>query len=254
MARSAFDDGILTALRSFVAAILPIFPNIIMPTTTEKPNRTLLFQGDSITDCSRVRDAENSHCAEALGRGYVSQLAGRIPLHCPDFNWRIFNKGISGDRITSLYARWQMDALQIKPDILSILVGVNDVWHGLPEREVFNGVPAGHFDRSYRALLTFTREQLPDVQLILGEPFLLQGTAYSEVFASQLAERSEIVRAIASDFNATWVPYQKAFDQALGRFSVAELAPDGVHPSLIGHSLMAENWLNAFKGRCGCCK
>jgi lysophospholipase L1-like esterase len=215
-----------------------------------KKTTTVLFQGDSITDCGRPYDLEGKSYCESLGHGYVKILAGRLPLAFPEKSWQVLNRGVSGNKVTQLYARWQTDTLNLKPDILSILVGVNDVWHGLPENGGdFNGVPAAHFERTYHTLLDFTRETLPEVHLILGEPFLLHGTAWSKAFQQGVEERQAVVRRIAEETGSDLVPYQSAFDQALRHLTVADLAPDGVHPTNLGNTVMADAWMKTFTSR-----
>jgi lysophospholipase L1-like esterase len=207
-----------------------------------------LFQGDSITDAGRPYDVEGKADGETLGHGYVRFLAGRLPVEFPQTRWRIINRGVSGNKVPQLYARWQIDALNLKPDILSILIGVNDVWHGLTEgRLVYNGVPPAHFERTYRTLIDFTLESLPGPRLILGEPFLLRGTAWTEEFQQGIEERQSIVRRIATDYKLDLVPYQSVFDRALTQFTVDDLAPDGVHPTIIGTTIMADAWMQTFK-------
>ncbi|MGC9451164.1 MAG: SGNH/GDSL hydrolase family protein [Oceanipulchritudo sp.] len=209
---------------------------------------TILFQGDSITDCGRPYDLEGKNYCESLGHGYVKILAGRIPVTFPENRWRIINRGLSGNKVTQLCGRWQVDTLNHRPDILSILIGVNDVWHGLPgDGKEYNGVNPVHFERTYRLLLDFTMETLPKVKLILGEPFLLKGTAWTGEFADGVAERQAIVKRIAKDFDAGFVRYQSAFDKALDDMRVDDLAPDGVHPTNLGNTVMADAWMQVFE-------
>lgn len=207
----------------------------------------IVFQGDSITDCGRPYELEGKSYCESLGHGYVKILAGTIALACPRESWVVHNRGISGNKITQLFGRWQTDAINLQPDIISILVGVNDVWHGLPQEDRdFNGVKPGHFERTYRHLLAFTREELPEVRFILGQPFLIKGTSWTEAFAEGVAERSAIVSSLADEFDGIVVPYQEAFNEALEHFPVEEVSPDGVHPTNLGNSIMARAWMEAF--------
>ncbi|MCD8482096.1 MAG: SGNH/GDSL hydrolase family protein [Verrucomicrobia bacterium] len=212
----------------------------------QKTPCSVVFQGDSITDCGRNANQEPDAPGN-FGNGYVRILCGRLPQLHPQRAWTFFNRGISGHKITQLYARWQKDTLNLQPDVLSILVGVNDVWHGFKRGDVYDGVPLSHFIRSYDALLDFTIEQMPAVRIILGEPFLIQGSAWTEEFAEELTIRAHAIRDLATRRGLALVPYQKVFTDALQTYTVDELAPDGVHPTILGHTLMADAWLNTFK-------
>lgn len=209
----------------------------------------ILFQGDSITDAGRPYElADKSYC-ESLGNGYVKILAGQIALEFPEQKWHIHNRGISGNKISQLYARWQADTINLRPSVLSILVGVNDVWHGLVDDPLkFNGTNSKHFDRTYRALLDFTLEELPSVKLMLCEPFLLKGELWTEKFQQAVVDKQSIVKKIAEEYNATFVPLQAAFNKELENFSAEELLLDSVHPTNIGSKVLANAWMEAFRG------
>lgn len=202
----------------------------------------ILFQGDSITDAGRARE-----CDDHLGNGYPAFVAGNLGVDYPG-KYSILNRGVSGDRVVDLYARWKIDCINLVPDVLSILIGVNDVWH---EVDLENGVEAPKFERVLTMLLEETSEKLPDTKLILLEPFVLKGCAtvdHWEIFQSEVALRAEAVKRVAHAFGATFVPLQEKFNKAC-----SEEAPesywlaDGVHPTAAGHTLIACEWLTAFK-------
>ena len=211
-------------------------------------NATILFQGDSITDAGRHRDfggdaipANNAH---ALGLGYASQIASRLLADYPRHNLQVHNRGISGNRITCLRDRWQEDCLDLKPDVLSILIGVNDTWHGVASGNPENGVNLEAFDAIYRQLLADTQKALPDITLVICEPFTTEaGVVLDMNFHPDIDDRREIVRAIASDFRATLVPFQELFDYLSETAPPAYWAGDGVHPSHAGFEMMARYWL-----------
>lgn len=203
--------------------------------------KTILFQGDSITDCGRNY---NNGSLLNIGQSYPLICGAKLGFENPQ-KYNFVNRGISGNRIVDLYARVKCDFWNEKPDVLSILIGVNDVWHELNG----NGVEADRFDRVYRMLLSDTLERFPNLKLMLLEPFILQGTATTEhwdLFSSRVPENAEIVRKIAEDFGAKFVPLQAKFDEA------TKIAPndywlgDGVHPTIFGHQLIANEWLKAF--------
>lgn len=201
----------------------------------------ILFQGDSITDCGREK--EDGGSGDPLGRGYPSLIAGRV-----DAQHQVLNRGISGNRIVDLYARWKPDALHLKPDMISILAGVNDTWHEKTRR---NGVEVDRYAKIYRLLLEWTQQVLPQVQLVLCEPFVLPCGVVTPDWRPEVDERRAVVAELAQDFKARFVPFQKEFDAALTQHPADYWAQDGVHPTPAGHELMASCWLRHVPGVTG---
>lgn len=205
----------------------------------------ILFQGDSITDCGRFRDAEeSSNHLGALGSGYAMMAAANLLAGMPAAGLQFYNRGISGNRIVDLIARVRKDIINLKPDVLSILIGVNDTWHefAFPGN---NGVPVPKYQRVYRELLEEVRERLPAVKLVLCEPFVLRCGVVSDNWIEEIDQRREVVAGLARDFDAVFVPFQSMFDEATKSAPPAYWAEDGVHPSAAGHQLMARTWLSA---------
>ena len=203
--------------------------------------KTILFQGDSITDVGRVREDESS-----LGQGYPRMLAERLGYEYPG-QFRHLNRGISGNRVVDLYARWKVDALNLKPDYLSILIGVNDVWH---EIEAQNGVEAKKYEKIYTMLLEETLEALPDIKIILMEPFVLHGTGTDkawDVFSQEVAKRQEAVHRIADTFKLPLVRLQDKLNEAERIAPASYWLGDGVHPTPAGHALLTDQWIRVFK-------
>ena len=203
--------------------------------------KTILFQGDSITDVGRVREDESS-----LGQGYPRMLAERLGYEYPG-QFRYLNRGISGTRVVDLYARWKVDALNLKPDYLSILIGVNDVWH---EIEAQNGVEAKKYEKIYTMLLEETLEALPDIKIILMEPFVLHGTGTDkawDVFSQEVAKRQEAVHRIADTFKLPLVRLQDKLNEAERIAPASYWLGDGVHPTPAGHALLTDQWIRVFK-------
>lgn len=202
----------------------------------------ILFQGDSITDCLRDRARPGPNDPAALGAGYAGRVAGDLLAQHAGAGWKFFNRGISGDRVVDLLGRWRRDALALQPDLVSILVGVNDTWH---EHLFGNGVSVERYAELYRLLLLDTRAARPQCRLVLGEPFALPGGDFQAAWMLELRARAAVVRKLAQEFGAAFVPYQEMFDAARRRYADAELAADGVHPSPLGHRLMADAWRQA---------
>jgi lysophospholipase L1-like esterase len=204
-------------------------------------NSLILLQGDSITDAGRNRQ-DQDRANNGLGTGYAFFMATQLLLAQPARGLRFYNRGISGNRITDLYARIREDILNLKPDVLSILIGVNDTWHGF---QYNGGVALPKFERLYRQLLTEIRAELPRLQLVLCEPFVLKCGVVKPAWVKEMAQRRAIVKKLAGEFETIFVPFQAEFDRA------AKLAPpeywayDGVHPTPAGHLLMTRAWLKA---------
>ena len=210
-------------------------------------NKRILFQGDSITDALRSREHDFF-----LGNGYPTLVSARLGFEEPG-KYTFLNRGISGNRVVDLYARIKIDLINLKPDVLSILIGVNDVWH---EEEIKNGVDAAKFERIYDLLLDEVQEALPGVRLIILEPFVLPGSATEnapehptrwEYFRDETPLRAAAAKRVAERHGATFVPLQHLFDEACKLAEPAYWLRDGVHPTAMGHELIAREWMKAFR-------
>ena len=205
----------------------------------------ILFQGDSITDAGRRRDRYYANDPGGMGNGYVQHIVTQLLGRFPERNYQCYNRGISGNKVYQLANRWEEDCLQLRPDALSLLIGVNDFWHTLSSG--YAGT-VEVYERDLRALLDRTREALPTVRLILGEPFAVAGgTAIDERWYPAFNDYRAAAARVAEDYEAVFVPYQAVFDKALEMAPVDYWCPDGVHPSLAGAYLMAEAWLAALE-------
>ncbi|MBQ7541521.1 MAG: SGNH/GDSL hydrolase family protein [Clostridia bacterium] len=205
--------------------------------------QTILFQGDSITDVGRNADAA---LWGEFGFGYPLLVSAKLGLAHPDA-YRFVNRGVSGNRVVDLYARIKRDVINLRPDVLSILIGVNDVWHELGDR---NGVDADKFERIYLMLIEEIRAALPDIRILILEPFVTHGPATDDrwdVFYGEVRLRAAAAKRVADRFALTFVPLQSVFDAALDRADASHWTVDGVHPTAFGHALIAQEWLNAFE-------
>lgn len=202
---------------------------------------TFLFQGDSITDGNRGRNADPNH---AMGHGYAFAIASRVGADFPQEKFNFLNRGISGNKIPDLLKRWQTDALDLKPDVLSILIGINDT--GASVRHAADAGSVAEFESGYRTLLQDCKAAKPGMLFILGLPFVCpvgQVKNDWDAWRDGVRQRTDVVRKLASECNAVLVDYQAVFDKA------ARLAPpgywvwDGIHPTPAGHELMAREWI-----------
>lgn len=207
---------------------------------------TILFQGDSITDAGRKKDDASVNTAGALGTGYAMLAASDLLFKYADKGLKIYNRGISGNKVYQLAERWEKDALDLKPQVLSILIGVNDFWHTLTNK--YTGTIKTYQD-DLKALLDRTKKQLPDVQFIIGEPFAVKGVkAVDEKWYPAFDDYRKSAKEMAESFDAVFIPYQSIFDKAQKTAPGVYWTGDGVHPSLAGAHLMAHAWMEAVKG------
>lgn len=238
---SAIGAAAIAATTASKARAAEVWPGPL-PSLIHK-NDTVLFQGDSITDFGRSRDtASKPNDQSAMGTGYAWLAAAEILVDRPKDNLKFFNRGVSGNKVYQLAERWQEDCLNLKPDVLSILIGVNDIWHGLTGK--YNDT-IETYEKDYRALLTRTIKTLPDVRLVICEPFVLRCGAVNDKWFPEFDRYRAAAKRMADEFRATFVPFQKMFDEAVQFAPPEQWAKDGVHPTAAGAALMAHNWLKA---------
>lgn len=213
-----------------------------------RQNDTLLFIGDSITHAHRR--PEELHDCYALGCGYVKLLAARLNADRPELGLRFINRGECGHRVDHLAHRWQRDCLDLRPHVISILVGINDAYADSP-----HAGDAAAYERLFAELLERTRAALPDVRLVLLEPFGLKvppppapAIAADETQLGNVRLLQPVVHGLAERFRARFVRLQCRFDEACGRAPAEHWALDGVHPSAAGHELIARAWIDAVLG------
>lgn len=195
-----------------------------------------LFQGDSITDAGRDDENEDNF---GLGCGYVLLTASDF-LKNRKGEFRFINRGVSGDRITDVYARIKEDIINLNPDFMSILIGVNDVAHELTMK---CGVDTDKFEKIYSMLIQEVKEALPHIKIIIIEPFVLKGTATEgmwEQFKHEVERRAAASKRVAEKYNLEFVPLQNIFDKACADGNTRYWSVDGVHPTAAGHQIIKE--------------
>jgi lysophospholipase L1-like esterase len=209
-------------------------------------SKTFLFQGDSITDGGRSYNKDWNH---VFGQDYAYLITSRLGYKYPRRDYNFFNRGISGNKVSDLAARWQTDTLDIKPDLLSILIGVNDVFGVVVKGETFT---VDDFGNTYDALLDKTIKALPNVELVLCEPFILPVGMVKEkpgLWNAEIQKRQPIVQHLAEKYNAVYVPLQEVFTKAIKKAPADHWIWDGVHPMPAGHELIAREWIKAVHKR-----
>ncbi|NCD69685.1 SGNH/GDSL hydrolase family protein [Mucilaginibacter agri] len=246
-------DFITKAATATVAAVtIPGIINTALAASTSGKKKisidtgnVILFQGDSITDWGRDRKQTAPNTSAMLGGGYAMLAASGLLYKYAGKNLQVYNKGISGNKVFQLADRWDDDCLNLKPNVLSILIGVNDFWHTL------NGSYKGtieNYTTDYKKLLDRTKQALPDLKLIIGEPFAVKGVkAVDDKWYPAFDEYRASAKAIAEQYDAVWIPYQSIFDKALETAPGSYWTTDGVHPSVAGSQLMAHAWLETVK-------
>ena len=203
-----------------------------------KSNDIILFQGDSITDGNRGRDSDLNHIH---GHGYQYILASEMYADNFDKNIEVINRGISGNTIADLLARWDEDCLSLKPTVLSILIGVNDLHFNFYDQ---SGSSVQNYGRIYRTLLDKTLAVNPDTMLVIMEPFfgVSKERSYSDYISANIGSYAAEARKVAEEYNAVFVPLQDIFDEYAKHTDIFKLLWDGVHPTTGGHQLIARRW------------
>jgi len=207
-----------------------------------RPQDLVLFQGDSITNA--FRKPEELCNAYQMGSGYALMVAAHLLAARPGDALRFANRGVSGEGIRGLTKRWQADCIDLRPDVLSVLVGINDARVTLEKPST----TVAEFETCYRDLLDKSLEKLPSVRLVLCEPFVLQAGDVRQDRLADVAGRGEVVRRLAVEFGAVVVPLQSVFANALESAPSEYWSYDGIHPNAQGHWLIARAWLKAVEG------
>ena len=237
----------VAGLASCFLSVAESSANSVQPEKRLKNGTVILFQGDSITDGNRGRNEDPNHI---MGHGYAFSIASRIGADFPEKKYKFYNRGISGNKVTDLESRWQSDTLDLKPDVLSILVGVNDAGS-----VVFNRLPVvspGKYEETYNTLLEKTKAVFPDILFVLCEPFILKVGKVAdnwEVYQDDVERRREVVRKLAKKFNVVFVASQEVFNKACEKASPEYWMWDGIHPTVAGHELLAREWLEQVEKR-----
>ena len=209
--------------------------------------KKILFQGDSITDCYRPRDDDRY-----LGAGYPELVCGEMQFKYGG-EYQFINRGISGNRVTDLFARIKSDIINLKPDYLSILIGVNDIWH---EIESQNGVSTETYEKIYSMLIETLICELPNIKIMIMEPFVSEYIATRSTeeqperwndFYNGVLEKAGVAKRIADKYNLPFISLQDKFDEAEKRIGVESITTDGVHPAPGGHKLICDEWIKCFE-------
>ena len=204
----------------------------------------LLFFGDSLTEMHRNYDTSIDNFT-SYGTGYVFVIAAQLMHEKPGY-YKVLNRGIGGNKVTDLYARYQKEVIKENPDVLTILIGVNDVWHEIYHH---NGTPIDVFESKYLEMVEDIKNKLPDTKIILMEPFFTHGEATNERFSEfeKVLEYAKTVKQIAKQTNSIFIPLQQDFNEIVNNGENSQILYDGVHTNPGGAHLIANKWIKTFK-------
>lgn len=208
---------------------------------SENKSLTFLFQGDSITDGNRGRNADPNHI---MGHGYAYSIASCIGADFCKDNHHFINKGISGNTITDLEKRWQNEALDLNPDVISILIGINDVASEIDKKPT--ALNAVEFENKYRKLILDSRKANPATVLVLCLPFVApvgKRKTNFEDWKQATIEKADIIQKLAKEFNTILVDFPQVLEKAVKKAPAEYWIWDGIHPTVPFHTLMAREWL-----------
>ncbi|MFL2072582.1 SGNH/GDSL hydrolase family protein [Marinilactibacillus psychrotolerans] len=207
-----------------------------------RQNDKILFIGDSITDAGR----DHSNRMD-LGQGYPLLVAAELQAFFPEKKLTFYNTGISGNRLIDLKNRWEKDCLDINPDVVSLLIGINDTSHQIYKSEETNFKEIEKFEEDYRFLLK-SLSQRTDARVVLMEPFVLPYPKERMNWRRELDPRIQIVRKVARDYQTDLIPLDGLFNSAgISNGYSYYTGDDGVHPTVAGHGLLKKAWLECLK-------
>ena len=203
-----------------------------------------LFIGDSVTDAGRDYQRRIGSF-DSLGEGYVAFISQALTALYPEKEIMVVNQGINGHKVTDLEARWYPDVLALKPDYVSIMIGINDVWRHFDQRFMHpkDLVDLETFQRTYQDLIDQTKTQVKGIVLL--SPFMFETNQADPMFA-KLADYQAVVKQLAQANDLLYVDFQAVVDQYLKVQSSYILSNDRVHPNQNGHFLLAHTWLNTL--------
>jgi lysophospholipase L1-like esterase len=234
-----------SAVLGLVGVSSKVYPYMEYPGLDDKA--VFLFQGDSITDGNRGRNEDLNHI---MGHGYASSVASRIGADFPASNFKFINRGVSGNDVPELVKRWKEDTLELHPQVLSLLVGINDVNALIHQYAGFQSFE--EFKKGYRSLIDQVLHQNPNTLLVLGSPFVAKGSrtnANINAFEFEVKERASFIKELTLEYNGLYIDYPSVFENAYKKQSIEYWIWDGVHPTIFGHELMAREWIKVVSKR-----
>lgn len=212
--------------------------------------KRILFQGDSITDAGRSREPGKDH---SLGAGYATRVAGKLALDYPG-EYEFLNRGVGGERIVDIYARIKADIINLKPDYMSMMVGVNDCYRDINVKQN-NGVSAEKYEMIYDMMISEIKEALPDIKIMLIEPYLMidawaptneNGESLYGAWRAEVEKRGQAAKRIAQKHNLVFLPLQEKIDKLVQIQPTSYWSGDGVHPYYGLNEFISREWVKYF--------
>lgn len=204
-----------------------------------KKGQIVLFQGDSVTDCSRSRENQND-----LSNGYAGKIAAVYNALFNENEIKFINRGISGNRVQNLLERYNDDFKAVKPDFISILIGINDTWRRYDSNDETTAL---QYENTYESLLQKIKEDMPNTKIMLIEPFLIPVKKEQEVWREDLDPKIQVVRRLANKYADYCLPADGIFASLQTKNVSPDIyAADGVHPTSLGHNIIAQTYLKAL--------
>ena len=232
-----------SALVPLIAMNLPEVLRASNPNVSDSENKsfTFLFQGDSITDGNRGRNTDPNHI---MGHGYAYSIASCIGADFCKDNHHFINKGISGNTISDLEKRWQNDALDLNPDVISILIGINDVSSEIDKKPT--ALTNAEFENKYRKLILDAMKANSGTVLVLCLPFVApvgKRIADFEHWNQAINEKNNLIQKLAKEYNSVLVNFPQVLERAVKKAPADYWVWDGIHPTVPFHTLMAREWI-----------
>ena len=216
--------------------------------TEDGQNLVILFQGDSITDGGRGRGKDPNHI---MGHGYAFSVASRVGADFPKSNLTFYNRGIGGHNLIDIKNRWQTDTLDLKPDVLSVLTGINDARYFF-KKNIKGEEAYTQFEENYRDILNQSKQQNPNTLFILCLPFVYPVGYYKDnwdYYKNTVDELAVRIKKLGKEFNAVIVDFPSVIDKASKKMPIEYWMWDGIHPTVAAHELMAREWIAKVSAR-----
>jgi lysophospholipase L1-like esterase len=243
-----------TSRRSFLkysafAGVISALKINTTPVTDSEKSLVFLFQGDSITDGNRGRNKDPNHI---MGHGYAFSIASRIGDDFASSNHTFYNRGVSGNRVIDLKNRWQEDTLYLHPDVVSILVGINDASELIDKTEEEVSTAIDQFEKDYRDLLEQCKKNNPNILFVICLPFVYPVAGVKDnwdKYKTIVAKLTERTKKLSSEFNAIMIDFPSAINKAIKKTPMEYWIWDGIHPTVPCHEVLCREWIKKVSSR-----
>lgn len=211
-------------------------------------NATLIMIGDSVTDCGRSHpDGEGISGSNAWGNGYVDLVRGYLTAFYTEYQIRVINKGTSGHQSKDLVARWHQDVLAYRPQWVSIMIGINDVWRHFDAMKLTH--LHGDVEEYEKNMIQMIEETLPITRnIVIMTPYMIE-TNKEDAMRKMMDQYGRVCERLANYYQLKFIDLQAEFDKVLQNIHPMEICWDRVHPNMIGHTLIAHSFLKSIDAK-----